>query len=58
MKKLLKFTLALVGMISLVIAGGVREDGSCCVPWTVGWTLASVVCLWASYKIDEHDKTK
>jgi len=52
MKKLLKFTIALAGMIALMLAGGVREDGSCCVPWTVGMALLCVVCLYISYRID------
>ena len=46
MKKILDTICGLGCVMSIVLAGGERADGSCCLVWTLGWMAAAVLLAW------------
>lgn len=43
MKKIFKTIAAIICFASIILAGAENLDGSCSVPWTLGWMLSAVV---------------
>ena len=42
-KKAVEVILAIITCVSFILMTAERPDGSCCIPWTLGWLSALVV---------------
>ncbi len=51
MKKTLSIICGLGCLTSIVLAGGQAEDGSCDLPWTLGFLALAALCGWAYGKL-------
>ena len=42
-KKAVEVILTIIACVSFILMTAERPDGSCCIPWTLGWLSALVV---------------
>ena len=55
MKKAITTTLGLMCMVSIMLAGAERQDGSCDLLWTLGFLAFAVLCGWAWNKLNKKN---
>ena len=55
-KKAVEVILTIIACVSFILMTAERPDGSCCLPWTLGWLSALVVSSISLYKMGVFKK--
>lgn len=57
-KKIIEVILTIIACVSFVLMFGEEQDGSICLPWTLGWLSALVVSGWLLNKLGAFKSVK